>query len=79
MSISERLGALGVELHEVPASIANYVLAVRSGNLVTTAGQVSVHGDMVGLKPQMRPNMQVRSWTSGYDGRSAGSMSPAIS
>ena len=47
MSINERLSELGIELHEVPVSIANYVPAVRSGNMVTTAGQVSVQGDMV--------------------------------
>jgi enamine deaminase RidA (YjgF/YER057c/UK114 family) len=47
ISINERLSELGIELHEVPASIANCVPGVRSDNLVTTAGQVSVQGDMV--------------------------------
>jgi len=47
MSISDRLNELGIELPEVPESLANYVPAVRSGNLVTTAGQVSAQGDTV--------------------------------
>lgn len=46
-TISDRLRELRIELPEPPASLANYVPAVRSGNLVTTAGQVSVQGDMV--------------------------------
>ena len=45
MAVSDRLTELGIELHEAPPSIANYVPAVRSGNLVTTAGQVSALGD----------------------------------
>jgi enamine deaminase RidA (YjgF/YER057c/UK114 family) len=47
MSISERLTELGIDLGRAPTSIANYVPAVRSGNLVTTAGQVSMLGDTV--------------------------------
>jgi enamine deaminase RidA (YjgF/YER057c/UK114 family) len=47
MSVLERLSELGIELPEAPGSIANYVPAVRSGNLVTTAGQVSVQGGTV--------------------------------
>ena len=45
--IADRLIELGIELPDAPASLANYVPAVRSGNLVTTAGQVSAYGDMV--------------------------------
>ena len=45
--IADRLIELGIELPDAPASLANYVPAVRSGNLVTTAGQVSTYGDMV--------------------------------
>ncbi len=37
----DRLAALGIELPEVPAAIANYVPAVRSGNLVFLAGQIA--------------------------------------
>ncbi len=36
-----RLAELGIELPEVPAAIANYVPAVRSGNLVFLAGQIA--------------------------------------
>jgi len=45
--IAARLVELGVALPPAPESLANYVPAARSGNLVTTAGQVSVYGDGV--------------------------------
>lgn len=41
----ERLAALDIELPAVPAAIANYVPAVRSGNLVFLAGQVPKGAD----------------------------------
>lgn len=37
----EKLAALGIQLPPVPAAIANYVPAVRSGNLVFLAGQIA--------------------------------------
>lgn len=40
-----RLQAAGITLPEVPAAIANYVPAVRSGNLVFLAGQVPKGAD----------------------------------
>lgn len=40
MSWGDRLAELGVELPSVPAPAGAYVPAVRSGNLVFTAGQV---------------------------------------
>ena len=40
MSTSERLAELGIELPEVVAPLAAYVPAVRTGNLVYTAGQL---------------------------------------
>lgn len=40
-----RLQAAGIVLPEVPAAIANYVQAVRSGNLVFLAGQVPKGAD----------------------------------
>jgi enamine deaminase RidA (YjgF/YER057c/UK114 family) len=40
MSASARLGQLGVTLPEVVAPLASYVPAVRTGNLVYTAGQL---------------------------------------
>jgi enamine deaminase RidA (YjgF/YER057c/UK114 family) len=40
MSASARLGQLGVVLPEVVAPLASYVPAVRTGNLVFTAGQL---------------------------------------
>lgn len=42
---TDRLAALGIELPAVPAAIANYVPAVRSGNLVVLAGQVAKGAD----------------------------------
>ncbi|OIN78294.1 RidA family protein [Mycobacterium malmoense] len=40
MSASARLGQLGVALPDVAAPLASYVPAVRTGNLVYTAGQL---------------------------------------
>lgn len=40
--IEDRLKELGFELTEAPAPAANYVPAVRSGNLLFISGQVSV-------------------------------------
>jgi enamine deaminase RidA (YjgF/YER057c/UK114 family) len=40
MSATARLGQLGIELPEVAKPLASYVPAVRSGNLVYTAGQL---------------------------------------
>ncbi len=40
MTWADRLGELGIELPAVPAPAGAYVPAIRSGNLVFTAGQV---------------------------------------
>ena len=49
MSASARLGQLGVALPEVVAPLASYVPAVRTGNLVYTAGQLPMQaGKLVG-------------------------------
>jgi enamine deaminase RidA (YjgF/YER057c/UK114 family) len=40
MSVSARLGELGIELPDVAKPLASYVPAVRSGSLVYTAGQL---------------------------------------
>ena len=40
MSASARLGELGIALPQVVAPLASYVPAVRTGNLVYTAGQL---------------------------------------
>ena len=42
MNISEKLSALGLTLPTVAAPVAAYVPAVKSGNLVFTAGQLPV-------------------------------------
>ena len=48
--IEERLRELGIEIPPATAPMANYVPAVRTGNLVYTAGQVSrsAQGDVQG-------------------------------
>lgn len=43
--IEDRLNQLGIILPAAPAPAANYVPAVRSGNLVTIAGQVCFGAD----------------------------------
>jgi enamine deaminase RidA (YjgF/YER057c/UK114 family) len=49
MSVSARLEQLGIELPEVVKPVATYVPAVRSGNLVYTAGQLPIEvGKLVG-------------------------------
>ncbi|MBO0884253.1 MAG: RidA family protein [Mycobacterium sp.] len=49
MSVSARLGELGIELPEVATPVATYVPAVRSGNLVYTSGQLPIQaGKLVG-------------------------------
>lgn len=45
--IEEKLTALGIELPEPSAPVANYVSYVRSGNLVFIAGQTSVGADSI--------------------------------
>ncbi len=40
--IEERLRELGIVLPSLPAPVANYIPAKRAGNLIFTAGQVSV-------------------------------------
>ncbi len=42
MSVSARLSELGIKLPEVAKPLAAYVPAVRSGNLVYTAGQLPI-------------------------------------
>src|SRR5688572_17922235 len=45
MSPEQRLTKLGITLPQVPAAIANYVPAVRTGNLVFLAGQIARGAD----------------------------------
>lgn len=48
MSWSARLAELGIELPEVVAPLAAYVPAVRTGNLVYTAGQLPIRsGELI--------------------------------
>lgn len=43
--IEQRLKQLGIELPSAPAPAANYVPALRSGNLVFIAGQICIGAD----------------------------------
>ena len=43
-----RLGQLGLELPDVVAPLASYVPAVRTGNLVYTAGQLPMEAGKLG-------------------------------
>ncbi|MBO9544222.1 RidA family protein [Caulobacter sp.] len=43
--VEERLKAIGIELPQPVAPVANYVPFVRSGNLVTISGQISIAAD----------------------------------
>ena len=48
MSASARLAELGIELPKVPAPVAAYVPAVRTGDLVFTSGQLpTVAGELL--------------------------------
>lgn len=49
MSASARLGQLGITLPEVVAPLASYVPAVRTGNLVYTAGQLPMQAGRLGV------------------------------
>ena len=44
MSATARLKELGIDLPDAPKPVANYVPAVRSGNLIFVSGQVSAAG-----------------------------------
>ena len=44
MSATARLKELGITLPDAPKPVANYVPAVRSGNLIFVSGQVSAAG-----------------------------------
>ena len=45
MSHTARLKELGIDLPDAPAPAANYVPAVRTGNLVFVSGQISQNAD----------------------------------
>jgi enamine deaminase RidA (YjgF/YER057c/UK114 family) len=49
VSASARLGQLGVALPEVVAPLASYMPAVRTGNLVYTAGQLPMESGRLAL------------------------------
>ncbi len=44
MTVEQRLADLGIELPEVPAPVAAYVPAVRTGNMIYTSGQLPFAG-----------------------------------
>ncbi|HEX8079307.1 MAG TPA: RidA family protein [Jatrophihabitans sp.] len=46
-SVSQRLAELGIELPPVPAPVASYIPAIRTGQLVFTSGQVPLVGGVL--------------------------------
>jgi enamine deaminase RidA (YjgF/YER057c/UK114 family) len=50
MSVSARLSELGIELPDVAKPLASYVPAVRSGNLVYTAGQLPMQAGKLAVR-----------------------------
>ena len=54
MSWSDRLAEQGIKLPEVVAPLAAYVPAVRTGNLVYTAGQLPITAKQPGCDRQGR-------------------------
>jgi enamine deaminase RidA (YjgF/YER057c/UK114 family) len=46
-SVSQRLAELGIELPAVPAPVASYIPAIRTGQLVFTSGQVPIVGGVL--------------------------------
>lgn len=58
-SPSERLKALGVELPQASAPVANYVPAVRSGSLVYLAGSIPFDPDGKFIKGRLGDNFTV--------------------
>ena len=48
MSVKEKLAALGLTLPTAAAPVAAYVPAVKSGNLIFTAGQLPVEDGKLG-------------------------------
>ena len=46
-TVENRLQELGIVIPEMPAPLANYVAAKRTGNLVFTAGQICSVGDKI--------------------------------
>ena len=46
-NVEARLQEMGIDIPEMPAPLANYVAAKRTGNLVFTAGQICSVGDKV--------------------------------
>ena len=56
MTVHERLAELGIALPKLPPPVANYVPAVRAGNLVYASGQTpTVDGKLtIAGKPAQR-------------------------
>ncbi len=44
MSIEQKMKDLGLEVPEVPAPVAAYLPAMRTGNIIYTAGQLPLQG-----------------------------------
>lgn len=59
MSVEDRLSALGINLPEPVAPVANYVPYVITGNLISISGQIPVAKD--GTMPKGQVGAEIRS------------------
>ena len=83
-AIEQKLASLGVNLHEAPMPVANYVGFVRTGNLLFVSGQVCFDplGKLI-AKGKLGAGVSIEqgqaaargcgiSWTAGYESWVAG-------
>ncbi|WP_421825383.1 RidA family protein [Larkinella sp.] len=63
-SVEAKLKEQGIELAKPTASLANYVKAVRTGNLVFLSGHVSNRADGTGIKGKLGKDLTVEQ---GYE------------
>ena len=68
MEIENKLAQMGLELPETPAPIANFVTAVRTGNLLFVAGHVPrmpdgsmLNSGKLGARGDRRPGIPIGS------------------
>ena len=64
MKVEKKLKELGLELPDVPIPMANYVTAVRSGNLVFLSGHGPVKEDGTLITGKVGTD---RTWEQGYE------------
>lgn len=63
-TVETRLKGLGIELAAPSKSLANYIKAVRTGNLIFLSGHVSSRPDGTGIKGKLGTDLQTKQ---GYE------------